>query len=217
MAARLGATESNPSHTVPVRERILDVGKGKMRVLTAGNPSAPPVLLLHGATFRAELWQETGTMAAVALAGFHAVATDLPGHGKYVITGYTKDEIMWRLIENMGLHRPVVMGHSLGGAYALAIIRDHSDALAGAVLVAPTKISRYAKRLKDNPLPVLVLWGDSDRMIPARKAGTLITLFPNSTLVLLEGARHECYQQQPNRFHASILDFLRTLRHRSVP
>lgn len=194
-----------------IEESVIPVGKGGMRVLTAGNPQGLPVLLLHGATFRAELWKETGTMAVLASGGYYAVATDLPGHGKYVHTGFSREEVMWRLMEKMGLQKPVVVGHSLGGAYALSLIAGHSSALSGAVLIAPSKVNAYAARRQRNPLPVLVLWGTEDRMIPPRHAKQTASLFPNSKLVLLEGAHHECYQQKPGDFHAAILSFLKQL------
>lgn len=194
-----------------IREEIVPVGTGSMRVLTAGNADAVPVLLLHGASFRAELWQEIGTMAVLAAAGFLAVATDLPGHGKYVQTGYSRDEVMARLIEKMGLRKPAVIGHSLGGSYALSLIAGHSEILSAGVLVAPSKVKTYAAKLKGNPLPVLVLWGKEDRMIRPIHANKLASLFPNSRVVLLDGARHECYQQKPREFHEAILSFLKHL------
>jgi pimeloyl-ACP methyl ester carboxylesterase len=182
-----------------------------MRVLAAGPAKGGPVLLLHGATFRAELWEETGTMAALAAAGFRAIATDLPGHGKYRSTGYSRDEVMWRLIKVLGLKRPVVLGHSLGGAYALSLIADHAGTLAGAILVSPSKINVYKERIRDVTLPVLVLWGREDELIPAKRAHVLHGVLPRSKLVFLEDARHECYQQKPAAFHAAILSFLKNV------
>ncbi len=205
-APRRALAESSDADRV--REAFIPVGSGVMRVLTAGDPSAPPVLLLHGATFRAELWVETGTMRRLAKRGYYVVAADLPGHGKYVNTGLPRDEIMWRLIEKMGLKRPIVIGHSMGGAYAMSLIAAHSDALLGAVLVAPAQIERYLAKLKHRTLPVLVLWGTQDTMVPLRRSKSLLSALPHSRLVLLEGASHECYLQQNEAFHAAIEVFL---------
>ncbi len=194
-----------------VSERIIPIGTGTMRVLTTGPKKGLPVFLLHGATFRAELWQEIGTLQMLAENGFRAVATDLPGHGKYRRTGLSKTAMMWRLIETLGLKKPVVLGHSLGGSYALSLISNHSSGLRGAVLVAPAHVQTHAGRLGKASLPVLVIWGKEDRMIPVRRAKQLVSLLPRSRLVLLPNARHECYQQQPARFHEAILSFLKGL------
>jgi pimeloyl-ACP methyl ester carboxylesterase len=192
----------------PIREQVFSIGKGTMRVLTVGNPTSPPVLLLHGATFRAELWEEIGTMRRLADLGYYAVATDLPGHGKYVQTGFSKDEVMWRLIKRMGLTRPSVIGHSLGGAYAMSLIAAHGDDLAAAVLIAPSQTDRYESRLKNRTLPVLIVWGTADKMIPLSRGRALRSILPGGRLILLHGAPHECYLKDKNAFHFAIEAFL---------
>ena len=194
-----------------VKETFIPIGKGTMRVLTAGPPTGQPVFLLHGATFRAELWQEIGTLSVLASRGFRAVATDLPGHGKYRHTGLQRDEMMWPLIEKLKLEKPVVMGHSLGGAFALSLVASHAPELKGAVLVAPSKVKHYAKRLKGKSLPTLILWGKQDEMVPVRRAKQLHALLPDSRLVFLDRAGHECYQRQPERFHREVVTFLKSL------
>jgi pimeloyl-ACP methyl ester carboxylesterase len=44
-----------------------------------GSPAAPSVLLIHGVTSSASTWWRIGP--ALAAAGYHVVAIDLPGHG----------------------------------------------------------------------------------------------------------------------------------------
>jgi pimeloyl-ACP methyl ester carboxylesterase len=45
--------------------------------------------------------------------------------------------VLAALIERLGLQRPVVVGHSLGGAVALALALDHPQHVAGLALLAP--------------------------------------------------------------------------------
>lgn len=207
----LAAADGFVSSDQPV-ERFIPVGKGTVRVLTRGDPDHPPVLLLHGATFRAELWEEVGTLRRIADAGFFAIAADLPGHGKSKRTGVSRDAIFWRLITAMKLHQPVVIGHSLGGTYALSLLVRHSDGLRGAVLVAPAKINQYVRKLKNRPIDVLILWGERDRLVPLRQSKQLTGALPNSRVVVLEGAQHECYLDDPDGFHEAILAFLAEAR-----
>ena len=85
----------------------------------------PPVVLLHGwccdHTFLAP------QAAHLARLGHTVVAPDFRGHGRsdkpeqaYPIRGFT-DDVAW-LCAELGLERPVLIGHSMGGivAYDLA-------------------------------------------------------------------------------------------------
>jgi pimeloyl-ACP methyl ester carboxylesterase len=71
-----------------IRERFLDGVNGlRMRVLEAGDESAPCVLLLHGFPELAYSWR--GVMPALAAAGYRAVAPDQRGYGG--TTGWDPD------------------------------------------------------------------------------------------------------------------------------
>lgn len=86
-----------------------------------GNPT---LLLLHAAGLDRGSWDPV----VARIPGFaHTVALDLPGHGQ--TPGLTYDiEVVARLAEHvadritaLGLHRPHVVGHSLGGVVALEL------------------------------------------------------------------------------------------------
>ncbi len=95
----------------------------------------PPILLVHG------ILCDRRYMAA-QLEWFgrshRTVAVDLRGHGlsdvpreDYTIDGLA-DDLAW-MCAQLGLSRPVVVGHSLGGIVALALTASHPD-LVGAVV-----------------------------------------------------------------------------------
>jgi pimeloyl-ACP methyl ester carboxylesterase len=88
-----------------------------------GVPSDPPLLLVHGLTSDAGIWWRVGP--ALAAAGRHAIAFDMPGHGR---TGgwrgrhrfaETADDVA-AFIRAAGLARDdlVVLGHSWGAMVA---------------------------------------------------------------------------------------------------
>jgi len=97
-----------------------------------------PVLLLHGFP---ELWFSwRPQMAALAAAGWRAVAPDLRGYGDTGPHGYVRAYSMRNLtcdmiglIDALGFERVVLLGHDFGGALAWSIARDHADRVAGVI------------------------------------------------------------------------------------
>jgi pimeloyl-ACP methyl ester carboxylesterase len=90
-----------------------------------GLPAEAPLILLHGATFRAEDWENIFPRLATR---YRVIAYDARGHGKsgradsYAVGALADD--LHRVLALVG--RPaIVIGHSLGGATALlAASRD---------------------------------------------------------------------------------------------
>jgi pimeloyl-ACP methyl ester carboxylesterase len=92
----------------------------KIRVVERGEPTSPPVLLVHGWGCSAFVFRDT--MPALENAGFRAIAVDLKGHGlsDKPVAGdeYTVDALVEHLLdilEVLGLEAPALAGHSLGG------------------------------------------------------------------------------------------------------
>ena len=92
----------------------------KIRVVERGEPTSPPVLLVHGWGCSAFVFRDN--MPALADGGFRAIAVDLKGHGlsdkPVVAEEYTVDALVEHLLDILdvlGLERPALVGHSLGG------------------------------------------------------------------------------------------------------
>lgn len=98
------------------------------------------VLLIHGALVTRE---DMMLSLASALEGeFRVTAVDRPGHGDSTRGGWTGSP--WRQAEalreasrRMKLERPIVIGHSHGGAVALAYALQFPQDIAGVVALAP--------------------------------------------------------------------------------
>lgn len=93
----------------------------KVRVVERGDPGARPVVLLHGWGCSAYVYRRN--MPALGEAGFRAIAVDLKGHGlsdkPVAPDDYTIDSLVEHLrdiLDALGLERPALAGHSLGGS-----------------------------------------------------------------------------------------------------
>lgn len=107
----------------------------------------PPVVLLHGLMGSGACW----TPLARALAGdFDVIMPDARGHGgsSAPLTGYRYDDLaddVVALVAALGLVRPVVLGHSMGGMTA-AVVASRPVELRGLILVDPTFLSPERQR-----------------------------------------------------------------------
>lgn len=77
--------------------------------------------------------------------GFRAVSVDLRGHGEsdkpksdYPIDGFADDVAF--VIAELGLERPVAVGHSMGGLTVLQLAAAHPEAVRGIVMVDPAPL-----------------------------------------------------------------------------
>jgi pimeloyl-ACP methyl ester carboxylesterase len=112
-----------------------------LRVHYAEIGEGPAVVLIHGASgnLRDFTFSLTGRLAAE---GFRAIALDRPGFGytDRPPQGGEDPAVQARLlraaVRSLGVERPVVVGHSYGGAVAMAWAVDAPEATAGVLSLA---------------------------------------------------------------------------------
>ena len=95
-----------------------------------------PVIFVHGAGENSLLWKRTLNQLS---GGSLALAVNLPGHPAGEITCRTVDDYaktVSEFIADREIERPVVCGHSMGGAVALALTLSHPTELGGLILAS---------------------------------------------------------------------------------
>lgn len=120
--------------------RVEVLGHAGVRLVgdALGDRDAQPVVLLHGGGQTRHAWG--GAQAALARAGFYALAMDARGHGDsqwapdgdYLLASFAADLLA---IARSLPRPPAVVGASLGGLTALLAQATEADALAAVVLV----------------------------------------------------------------------------------
>lgn len=177
----------------------------------AGPKAGRPILLLHGGAFSSATWKELGTIDALAAAGHRVFAVDLPGFGKSPANRGDLSTFAVDLLAHLKIDRVVLVSPSMSGRVSFPLVLNHPDRLAGYVPIAPVESVQYAKRLKNSPVPALVIWGEHDKVFPPAQATSLAASFKKAEVLILPGARHPAYLDQPKMFHDALLKFIAQL------
>lgn len=131
---------SRVAHNYPQAEsKFIQVEDARVHFVIKG--SGRPVVLIHGNPGSCEDWARLYTPLATH---FCAFAFDRPGHGhsdRSNQNGNVTVEVQARLLNSalaqLGVERPILVGHSWGGALALIYALSYPDDVSGLVLLAP--------------------------------------------------------------------------------
>jgi pimeloyl-ACP methyl ester carboxylesterase len=124
---------------VPPDGAFVSVEGARLHYVDRG--SGPAILLVHGLS--GQLRNFTYALTERLDADFRVIAVDRPGAGYSVPTTSVQPDlagqaaILARFIAALGLERPLLVGHSLGGALALRIALDHPGSIGGVALLSP--------------------------------------------------------------------------------
>ena len=142
-----GRTPGPTSHTF-FSQRL------RLHYVDWGNPSKPPLVMLHGGRDHCRAWD----WAATALRDdWHILAPDLRGHGdsawstdgSYAIAGYIYD--LAQLVHQQRLAPVTIVAHSLGGQIALRYAGLYPDTVARLVAIeglgpSPAQLEKLKNR-----------------------------------------------------------------------
>jgi pimeloyl-ACP methyl ester carboxylesterase len=121
------------------------------------------LVLLHGVATSRLVWRRVlGPLSR----GRRVIAVDVPGFGESAPAGpgFDLDAVADRLVDGLEPDRFDLVGHSLGGAVAVAAAARHPDAVRSLVLVAPAGLAPRATRV------AAALGAAADRGIQVRRA-----------------------------------------------
>ena len=123
----------------PPQGAFLRIDGERLHVLDRGR--GPPVVLIHGLS--GQIGNFDYALVEPLAQAFRVVAFDRPGSGYSarragsVANADAQAATLAKAIRSLGLGRPVVVGHSLGGAVALALALDHPDCVGALALISP--------------------------------------------------------------------------------
>lgn len=144
-----------------VEEFFIDLTRTGLRVRVLSHGRGPAVLLLHGVSESAAIWAPLFP----GLQGFRLLAVDLPGHGLSDPVAFRRGQVREharRLIEDildaLALDQVPVIGHSLGGMFALWHVAAGSGRICEVVAIGEPGVALPGVRVRV-PLSLLTVRG----------------------------------------------------------
>ncbi len=137
-ALAAGAGAAGVSAVVPAGGTIVEVDGVPIHLARSGR--GRPVCLIHGAS--GNLNDMTFRLGPMLAERYEVIAVDRPGHGLSGLppgggVSINRQAALLRgALDAIGIRRPIVVGHSYGGAVALAWAVDTPDSLSALVLLA---------------------------------------------------------------------------------
>ncbi|QHF44660.1 alpha/beta hydrolase [Pseudomonas sp. S35] len=124
---------------VPINGRFVEVDGERFHYVEEGK--GPPLVMIHGLMGSSR--NLTYALSGQLREHFRVITLDRPGSGYSTRHKGSAADLpaqarqIAAFIKVLGLDKPLVLGHSLGGAIGLGLALDHPKALSGLVLVAP--------------------------------------------------------------------------------
>ena len=125
--------------TVPPAGRFLELDGTRIHYTDAG--AGPPIVLIHG--LGGQLLNFLPDSLQALRRDHRVIALDRPGNGYSIRHAGTAPTLAAQagtvadFIAALALHRPLLVGHSFGGAVALRVALDHPELAGGLALLAP--------------------------------------------------------------------------------
>ncbi len=161
--SRIAAAEA----AYPPEGRLVTALGQAVHLVELGDPAAPPVVLIHGAS--ASTRDMTFRLAPRLARTYRVIVVDRPGLGwseasPLPDTIFRQAEVIRAATQGVGATRPIVLGHSYGGAVALAWATAYPDEVTALVTVSgpshpwDTPLSAYYKALSTPGLRHVAAW-----------------------------------------------------------
>jgi pimeloyl-ACP methyl ester carboxylesterase len=122
---------------LPPLGRFVDVGGTRIHYLDEG--AGPAIVLVHG--LGGQMRNFTYALLDRLKSEFRVIVLDRPGSGYSASiatpTPSANASVIAQLLETLEIERPLVVGHSLGGAIALTLASRYPARVGGLALIAP--------------------------------------------------------------------------------
>jgi pimeloyl-ACP methyl ester carboxylesterase len=144
-----------------VEESFIELGQAGLRVRVLSHGRGPAVVLLHGVSESAAIWAPL----FARLGHVRLLAVDLPGHGLSDPVVFRRGQVREHarlliddILDALGLDDVPVIGHSLGGMFALWHVAAGSERISVVIAIGEPAVALPGVRVR-MPLSLLTVRG----------------------------------------------------------
>lgn len=157
----LKARQAERDH--PPGGRFVEVDGVRLHYIERG--SGQPVVMLHGNGSMARDFELSG-LVDLAAGRYRVIAFDRPGYGyserprDRIWTPSAQARLLAKAFRQLGVERPVVVGHSWGTLVTMALATEHPTAIRGVVLLAGYYFPSLRRDVPLGAGPAIPILGD---------------------------------------------------------
>lgn len=192
-----------------MREEYVEVGGRRVRYIAGG--VGKPLVLLHGWSFNADTWVESGIFPALAK-HYTLYAIDMPYGTKTKSERFSAPrqeyaEFLRGILDTLGLVDPPLVGPSASGEVVLWYVARRLPTKA-VIVVGPVGLTEeLLTAVAEIDVPILAIWGERDEISPSSNAKLLRG--KRVKIAILKEAGHAAYLDKPSEFIDVVLSFLK--------
>ena len=135
------ATKKKAEAEVPADGQFIEIDGNRLHYVDRGPRDAPALVLIHGLAGQMRNFAEP--MLEDLERDWRLILVDRPGSGwstrapRASSSLWQQADTIAKFIRALGLERPAIVGHSLGGALALTLASEHPDVVSRLLLICP--------------------------------------------------------------------------------
>ncbi len=170
------------------------------------------LLLLHGLNAHSGTWRNNASHLITGRKVFAPSFQPWPASRCPEISAYTNQAL--ELIAKLSPKKLGVAGNSMGGWIAMRVAEKLGSNVVKAVVLEDSAGTRdpldeeSISSLDSLGIPVLIIWGKRDKIIPVSDAELLHSRIENSELFIFPDAGHVPHWEKPDEYNNLVQDFL---------
>lgn len=179
-------------------------------------------ILLHGLNSYSGTWKKNvgmfeslGRVCAPTLP-----RTPMPRNGDWREPLDALTSSVSALMEAVNFTPAVIVGNSMGGAIGMRLASTRPEMVSALVLVDSAIAQRRSggsgqdadppmPGTKLERMPVLIVWGEEDRVIPLSRGRELHAMLHGSRMEVIAGCGHIPHLEKPDIFNALVMEFVK--------